>query len=229
MKRIYALIIISLVTIEVSKAQIKTYTTSGTEFIFSFADYKVNSESINTPLRFSCFLHLGNEYHVDLTKNLGFFTGYGLRNIGFSSTQGDSTYKRRNYYFGVPLAIKLGNLNDGTYLYAGGEAELALNYKEKLFISEKKIESAKFNVWFSDRTPLIMPSLFVGLNTKSGMNLKFKYYLKDFFNRNFTENGVKIYQNVDEAKIFYFSISWNVNHKEKETKVKTKETYNKQS
>ncbi|MFY8020952.1 MAG: hypothetical protein ACOVP1_07135 [Bacteroidia bacterium] len=211
------------------KAQVKTYGTSETELIFSFADYRKAGQSINTPLRFSCFLHLGNLYHMDLNKNFGLFTGYGLRNIGFSSTEGDSTIKRRNYYLGVPVGIKIGEVGNGTYVYLGAEAELALNYKEKLFVAGKKIESAKFNTWFSERTNLFMPSVFLGLNTKSGMNVKFRYYLQDFYNKNFTENGVKIYNNVESSQIFYFSIGWNVSNARKKSGGTAKQTFNKEA
>ncbi len=229
MKKYLLVICLALFTLTKSEAQIKTYSTSETEFIFSFADYEKAGESVNTPLRFSCFFHLGNEYHVDFNKNVGLFTGYGLRNVGFTSSEGDSTIKRRNYYFGVPLALKLGNFDNGLYLYGGAEAELALNYKEKLFVSGKKVESAKFNTWFSDRTPLFMPSVFFGLNTKSGMNLKIRYYLQDFYNRNFTENGIKIYDKIEKSQVFYFSIGWRVKNKADGAKPKAKQTFNKEA
>jgi hypothetical protein len=32
---------------------------------------------------------------------------------------------------GVPLAFKVGNMSKMIFFYAGGEAELAINYKEK--------------------------------------------------------------------------------------------------
>jgi hypothetical protein len=53
----------------------------------------------------------------------------------------------------------------------------------------------------------------VGVQFKGGTNLKFKYYLTGFFNKNFTEtkNGVqtKPYENFD-ANVFYVSLNYNL-------------------
>jgi hypothetical protein len=88
------------------------------------------------------------------------------------------------------------------------EGELGLNYKEKLFVHG--IKKSKFNEWFSNRTPLFMPSAFVGLNTKSGLNFKFKYYLDNFLKTSYVDDkGVQIYKDIKSA-IFYFSLSLNV-------------------
>jgi hypothetical protein len=38
----------------------------------------------------------------------------------------------------------------------------------------------KFNEWFSDRTPLLNPSLFVEFNFKKGTYLKLRYYPLNF-------------------------------------------------
>jgi hypothetical protein len=218
MKKLISIFVLVLL-FTTSKAQVNNYSTSSGELIFSFADYKINGEQINTPVRFTCFFHMGIFEHFDFSDKVGIYTGGAIRNVGFTSTNGDTMIKRRNYYIGIPLAIKIGNLKNDNYVYGGVEGEFALNYKEKLFVSEEKIN--KFNVWFSDRTNAFMPSAFVGLNFKSGVNLKFKYYLKDFYNKNFTTGGVKIYDQV-ESQMFYFSLSLNLRNKQF-----TEKTYNK--
>ncbi len=204
-------------------AQNKPYTTKSGEFIFSFANYKVKNAQLNTPLRFTCFFHATTLLHFDFNNYAGLYTGLGIRNVGFISENIDTLIKRRNYYVGIPLAIKFGNLNRDNYLYAGVEGELGLNYKEKMFINDAKIN--KFNVWFSDRTPLFMPSAFVGLNLNSGFNLKFKYYFYNFLEKgyDYTINNVKVYQTT-ESKIFYFSIAYNVRNTKKFKKAFNKET-----
>ncbi|MDP1727951.1 MAG: hypothetical protein Q8M15_14295 [Bacteroidota bacterium] len=204
-------------------AQNRPYTTKSGEFIFSFANYKVKNAQVNTPLRFTCFFHASTLLHIDFNNHVGIYTGLGIRNVGFISENVDTLIKRRNYYVGIPLAIKLGNLGRDSYLYAGLEGELGLNYKEKMFINEAKIN--KFNAWFSDRTPLFMPSAFVGLNLKSGFNLKFKYYFYNFLEKgyDYTLNNVKVYQTT-ESRIFYFSLAYNVRNTKKFKRAFNKET-----
>ncbi len=221
MRKIYTLVLLLLAFLP-SKAQINTYSTSSGEIIFSFADYKINGEQMNNPVRFTCFLHLGSFQHFDFNDKVGLYTGTAIRNVGFISTKGDSLIKRRNYYIGIPLAIKIGNLDEDTYVYAGVEGELAINYKEKIFINEEKVH--KFNVWFSNRTNSFMPSVFMGVNLKGGFNMKFKYYLSDFYNKNFVASGEKIYANTT-SQMFYFSVAMNIRNSSYNRSRSTK-TYN---
>jgi hypothetical protein len=208
MKKTVAFIVICFF-IKHAKAQIKPYSTASGELIFSFADYKINNEQINTPVRFTCFFHLGVFEHFDFNDHIGIYTGGTIRNVGFTSSKGDTVIKRRNYYIGVPLALKIGNLKNDSYVFGGVEGEFAVNYKEKVFVNENKLDDLKFSTWFSNRTNAFMPSAFIGLNLKSGLNLKFKYYLRDFFNKDYTAGGVKIYDNTT-SQMFYFSLAMNV-------------------
>lgn len=205
----------------------KIYSTSGGELIFSFANVTNGGEDVSTNLRFSGFFHLAEYWHFDFTDNFGMFTGFGLRNVGIITKDDgiiirkhanilteeteDVTIKRRAYSLGVPLAMKLGDFNRRVFFYAGGEAELMFHYKEKLFIDGDK--EKKFNEWFSKRTNLINPSLFGGIQFRSGANLKFKYYLLDFLNQEYTERTGGIsqqpYRNL-ESQMFYLSLSWNL-------------------
>lgn len=219
MKQLVKLIIILFSTAAFAQEK---YISHNGELIFSFADYSVLNNSINTPLRFSMFFHSGRLYHQDFNENIGIYTGVGIRNVGFTSTQNNHTIKRRNYYVGVPLAIKIGNLKNRTYAYFGVEGEIGFNYKEKNFEGKNKVDV--FDEWFSKRTPLFMPSVLFGFNNKRGVNLRFKYYLLDFLDENYTERGFKIYKDINASKIFYFSLSYNVEKRKGKRSHRTKAT-----
>jgi hypothetical protein len=203
---------------------VEIYPTNGGEFIFSFADFDVDGADVSSLLRFSGFFHAGQKWHFDFGNNFGLFTGYGIRNIGFIAEDdgiqieefageigvGDEVkIKRRAYTLGVPAAFKIGDFDRNAFVYGGAEVELAFNYKEKLFINGDKED--KYNEWFSDRTNLLMPSVFGGVQFPGGINLQFKYYLLNFLNQDYTErvNGVNVmpYENVD-SRLFYLSVSF---------------------
>lgn len=208
---------------------VDVYSTSGGELIFSFGDVESPSADISSIPRFTAFLHLGEYWHFDFTNNFGMFTGVTLRNVGII-TEDDGIVieehlgqfdeddevkiKRRSYSLGVPLAFKLGDFNRRAFVYAGGEAELMFNYKEKLFVNGDKED--KFNEWFSDRTNIINPSVFGGIQFPGGINLKFKYYLLDFLDKDYSEriggDIVRPYAGLD-TNLFYISLSFNLRNK----------------
>lgn len=223
MRKLLWLVIMLIALTQNTIAQKKSYTTTDWELIFSFADYQLKNEKINTPPRFSCFFHFGRYKHIDLSKNIGLYSGLAIRNVGFSSEISDTLVKRRVYTIGLPLAVKVGDLGNDKFLYAGAEAEIAFHFKEKTFINDNKTKESE---WFSSRNNLFLPSVFVGMNFKSGLNLKFKYYLEDFYNSGFTKNGQVVYKDVNNSQIFYFSISMNVRKGSYYGKSKT---YNKNS
>lgn len=186
------------------------YFDTGGELIFSWASVDNNGVEGGVITRFSAFFHLQLLASRDFNKNFGAFWGLSIRNIGFIYDLPDSANTRkkyRNYTVGFPVGIKLGNLNR-TYIYTGYELEIPINYKEKTFVNEKKVE--KFNVWFSDRSPSVYHTLFLGFHSRRGFNLKFKYYLTNFFNQDFEENVggvlVKPFENF-EANVFYISLN----------------------
>lgn len=202
------------------------YKTNGGELIFSFADFKNGDADVSNVLRFSAFFHVGQKWHFDFGDHFGLFTGYGIRNIGFI-TQDDGVniaafedqirpgdevkIKRRAYALGVPAAIKLGNMKRNAFVYGGAELELLFHYKEKLFIDGKKED--KYREWFSDRTNILSPSIFAGVQLPGGANLQVKYYLTNFLNQSYTERAPgggnqQPYQNV-ESQMFYLALSFN--------------------
>jgi hypothetical protein len=200
---------LSLLIASAALAQ-KSYFSSESELIFSFAKYSDSGDYKNTPPRFTAFLHFSERYHYDFGKNMGMFTGISLRNTGFTVEVNDTLKrKHRVYTLGVPLAIKLGNMGAKKFIYIGAEIELPFNYKEKTFIHGKKKLDLRFNEWFSSRTQSILPSVFFGMQGRHGLNLLARYYTGYFFNQSFQESGVKPYRNI-KAQMFSFSVLFSV-------------------
>jgi hypothetical protein len=195
-----------------SFGQTDIYTTSGGEIIFSFASIEQDGNETGSILRFAPVLNLQSFVNFDVAEHAGFFVGLGIRNLGFIYDQDDDIRKKfRTYNLGIPMGIKLGNL-EKTFGYVGYEFEIPFHYKEKTFISEKK---DKFAVWFSDRVPTLNHSLIVGIQFPYGFNLKFKYYFNEFFNRDFEEldsdtgTRTKPYENL-KVHVMYISVAFNL-------------------
>lgn len=189
------------------------YVTTGGELIFSSASLSIDGNEESTVLRFSPVFNWQSLVHFNKGRGFGYMTGLTFRNIGliYDVPNSDHRIKARTYNIGIPFAFKLGNM-DGPFVYAGYEIEFPLNYKEKLFINEKKED--KFNVWFSDRVNKFQHGFFVGVQLPYGTNLKFKYYLSKFFNTDFTASDgqggtVQPYSGFD-ANIFYFSLNFSL-------------------
>ncbi len=168
----------------------KAYFSTGMDgYILSTALQQKDGEFLkfSTP-RFSAFVHLGLNINYDFNKHIGLFTGINVKNIGFIEKYNnpDSTVKRRTYTFGIPLALKLGNVQYGSYFIVGGGIDFPFNYKEKGFI--KRSHKTKFNEWFSDRTPAAMPYFFVGAHLRPLMTIKLQYYPGNFLNPDYQQS-----------------------------------------
>jgi hypothetical protein len=186
------------------------YTSSGGEIIFSWANATQNGKDAEVITRFSPVFNIQIQAHKDFAPKLGFFTGFNIRNVGYIWDDPDSVnyrYKARSYTVGIPVALKLGNVKEN-YLFGGYEIEFPFNFKQKVFINEDKKD--KVTSWFSPRTPTIYQSWFAGIRFKYGTELKFKYYMTNFFNKDYTANdngvSVKPYANIN-ANVFYVSLS----------------------
>lgn len=163
--------------------------------------------------RFTVFFNVGTNFNYDFSNSFGLFTGINLKNIGLITKENDSLkLKRRVYTVGVPLGFKIGDLKKGRlFFFAGGAYDLAFNYKEKQFINGDKRH--KFNEWFSDRTPLFMPSLFAGFRFFPGIGLKVQYYPDNFFNKDFKdEHNATPYANL-ETKLFFVTLNYDFSNK----------------
>ena len=198
----------------IAQGQKNVYTTTGGEWIFSWADAKQSSLDVDIITRFSPVINIQSQVHLDKTDKFGFFTGLNLRNIGFiwdDPIVPSTRYKARAYTVGIPVGFKVGNMT-GVYLFGGYELELPFNYKEKIFVNEDKEDKEVY--WFSNRIPGLYQSLFVGIQTPYGTQLKFKYYMTNFFNKDYTANDgqggtFKPYAGFD-ANVFYVSLSFQI-------------------
>ncbi len=215
-----------------TKAQVDIYRSGGGEIIFSGADVQFNNVDVNTNTRFTLFFHVQQWANFDLTDHFGFFAGGSIRNVGlitedlyqnvgFSNIEEtnpnwnkQTKVKRRSYALGIPVGFKFGNFDKNFFMYAGGEYEWMFAYKQKLFLDDNK---TKYNEWFSDRVNPLVPSLFAGIQFPGGVNLKFKYYLKDFLNTDFrgTDFGQQVdYSQFQSTGIWYISVAIMLNNKQ---------------
>lgn len=153
--------------------------------IFSTSSLQKGGRSKLSTLRFSYFLNFGFNFNYDFSKHFGVYTGLGIKNIGFIDKIADSTIKRRVYAVGAPIGIKFGNLKKRKYGFIGGGVDVPVNYREKGYV--KRGNKEKFNEWFSDRTPLVMPYVFAGVSIDPGIAFKIQYYPGNFMNSSFAE------------------------------------------
>ena len=244
--KLLILIVTLLFLLNASTEAQKIYPVSSGEMIFSQSQSSFTSSFISqypsaklvaNRVRFTVFFHLGQYIHYDFSNNAGIFSGLSVRNVGMITDEKlpqtvtvsganvpYSDYKiiRRQYMLGVPLALKAGAFDKHFYIYGGGEFEMAFVLKEKFWSNtfDRSGPKTKNTQWFSNQTPTFFPSLFAGVQLPGGVNLKFKYYMKDFLNTDYTKSrnlqegasfdlsDLSRYKN---SQIFYFSVCWQFN------------------
>ena len=141
-------LVLNILIIRETYSQADIYTTSGGEIIFSFATIQQDGNETGSILRFAPVLNMQTFVNFDVTDRAGFFLGLGIRNVGFIYDEdGDTRKKFRTYNLGIPVGLKIGNL-DRLFGYVGYELEIPFHYKEKTFISERK---DKFTVKASNK------------------------------------------------------------------------------
>lgn len=219
MKRVLTITAVLFVLASINAmAQSKVYKSSGGELIFSFADVQAPGEiDIRNVPRFSGFFHFQQLWNYDPADAVGFFSGVAMRNVGIITEPSDTfKLKQRAYALGIPLGIKLGSMDKKFFVFAGGEAEMLFHYKEKHFVNGDKVK--KRSQWFSDKVNMFNPSLFAGVQLPGGANIKFKYYLFDFLNPDYTEtvNGVEVkpYAGM-KSQMMYVSLGFNIHKRKK--------------
>lgn len=218
MKRLLLLFAFLGVIVIVSAQEKKSYFSSSSEMIFSFAnidlvDSNGNNIDQGSVVRWTTFFHLQGMYNYNFSKSAGLFAGLAIRNVGYIADDPfneDTRYKYRTYNLGIPIGIKVGNM-DKFFVYGGYEIEFPFHYKEKKFVDNDKVD--KLTGYFSDRVNPVQQSWMVGLEIPHGINLKFKYYWTEFHNKDYTytDDGVvtKPYENRTD-NIFYFSICYDL-------------------
>lgn len=186
------------------------------------------STTVGTPRFTYYFISPGLNVNFDFNKNVGVFTGIGLKNLGFIEKIKplDSTIKRRVWSIGAPVGIKVGNLRKKTYAFLGGGVDVPFNYKEKGYV--RRGNKDKFNEWFSDRTASFMPYGFVGMSFKPGIYFKVQLYPGNFMNPDFTETktvgGVSVTNKpyaVYDIEVLMFSFGMDIRYTNK-MKIKKK-------
>jgi len=246
MKKYILLLTFALMFVSLQAQNKNIYMSTGGEIILSGADVNFNGTDVNTNMRFTIFFHLQQQINFDLTDNIGLYTGLGIRNVGlimedyyqnvgYDVDQTDPNYnkntkiKHRSYSLGFPLAVKLGSFDDNFFVFGGMEYEWMFHYKQKKFIDGEKY---KFKQWTSDRVNPWIPSWFAGVQFPGGFNLKFKYYLDDFLNKDFTgqDFGVDVdYSQFESTGIWYISfttmIKWKAIRKSYEKEIKNQTAY----
>jgi hypothetical protein len=157
------------------------YIATGSEFIFAYGQQLADSLVFENKLRFSLFPHVQQQYHYNFNKNLGFYTGFSFLNVGFrhfvNTPLNTFELRQRSLSLAVPLALKLGDMDKGTYIAFGASAELMFRYKYKIYLTDVKEKEAE---WFSSKVNLFNTSVFVDLRNGKGGYIRFKYYLTDF-------------------------------------------------
>lgn len=233
--KIYIAILTSIIIFANTAKTQEIYRASSLEMIFSFANINQNNNHVPVGMRYTAFFHTQQTIHFDFKDKFGFYTGLGIRNIGFTPFP-DSIYshksnkfysktatenkftsaKIRTYTIGLPIAFKFGNFKKGLYFYAGGEIEYSFHFKEKIWLEntdEFSIEEEgknKYTEWFGDEVTLFLPSIFAGVKLPQGVTVSFKWYLQNFLNtkHEITHNNitVKPYEGYD-TQIFYVSLA----------------------
>lgn len=191
-RSITALYLIACFTATAQTTGRENYMSSGSEFNFSAPVLDVNGNDAGAVVRFAPWVNAQQTLNIDQSEHFGLFIGLSIGNNGFIWDDPNSNfrYKFRTYNLGLPVGIKLGNMN-GNLLFAGYSPEWAFNYKEKVFANEEKID--KLVVWFSDRNETLCHAVFLGFQSHYGTTIKFKYYVTNFHNTDFTvtNNGVE--------------------------------------
>ncbi len=175
-----------------SQAQIKEfYGSTELAMNFQFAQIEIEGRSADNIIRWAPVVNFAAHSNYDLNKNLGFTFGVGILNTGFIASFPDAPanqrVKYRTYNLVIPIGFKLGNLHQDSpfFLFGGYEFELPFNYKQKTFENGERIK--RTTAWFTNRTPTIAHSLFAGLQFRNGIAMKVKYYLTNFFNKDYVE------------------------------------------
>ena len=180
----------------------------------------VLTQTTNTmgTLRFTYVVNIGITFNLNVSRHFGLYTGLDVKNIGYIDKSSGLTYKYRTYNLGAPIGVKIGNMMPKkTYGFFGAGADIPFNYREKYFSDRN--EKTKFNEWFSQRTPAVMPYVFAGMSITHGLSVKLQYYPNNFINPDFIKNGIQPYIGT-EVHLMLLSIGFAVPVKEHHDMVK---------
>jgi hypothetical protein len=170
-----------------SKFRIKKWQSTSTiddQFIFSWRP------SNTGVVRFSYIANGGTHLYYNYTKNFGIMLGYTVRNVGhidhntvldINNTQRTLVTKRRVYTAGIPLGIRLGNIQKRNYASLGGGLDIAVHAKTKAYYKDdKRATKIKASEYFSDQTNLFLPYGFVAYRYEY-LGIKYQMYFNPIF------------------------------------------------
>ena len=166
-------------------------------------------EKLSIP-RFTWMLNVGAYYNYDFNEHFGFYTGAEIKNLGVIIKTDGVKYKRRVYTLGIPLAFKLGHMKYADF-FAGVEADRALQYQEKQKVGDSV--QHRFGEWWSDRTPHVLYSWFIGVQLFHSSYIKIQSYFTNFFNQDYIDGGGgKPYSNmIARPGLLSFGYTFNTN------------------
>lgn len=206
--KIFLILCMSLCTLA-AQAQ-NVYPAHQTDFIFSLAQMNSTTGVSSSPvLRFSGFINYESQLHFDFSKSFGLYTGLGLKNIGMINhfDYYKTNLKQRAYALSVPLAAKLGNMKNQSYIALGGELDLMMHYKQKFLYGDTKIKQGE---WFSNKLNLLNPAVFLQFKFLRSQVITVKYFLNDFLRYQSAgltlPDGTLVPDYGMSSKLFY--ISW---------------------
>jgi hypothetical protein len=157
----------------------KTYLTSDDDgIIFSWTQ----GAGYTSNIRFSMIVNTGFKYNYNFTKNVAIYSGFSLKNVGMADRFGDSVIRKRNYYAGIPIGLRLGNLKSRSEINIGGGVDFTIHHKEKFWTegSKKSTKQKENFAWFDNKySPFVNPYVF-GAFKLGGYGLKYQYYLQPF-------------------------------------------------
>jgi hypothetical protein len=180
-----------------------------------------NTNTLGT-IRFTMFFNMGFTFNFNFSPTIGLYTGVDVKNIGYIEQDNGYTLKRRTYNVGAPLGFKIGDMgNKGSYFFFGGGLDVPVNFQEKYFKNDDRSNKQKFNEWFSNRTPDVMPYVFIGACFNHNITVKAQYYPNNFMNQDYVDNsGNKPYMGTDVNLILLsvgFGMHMHMDHKKKGT------------
>ncbi|MDB5271740.1 MAG: hypothetical protein JWO58_107 [Chitinophagaceae bacterium] len=187
----------------------KIYSSNQFKLIFSTApNLSRGGQSIASPIRFTAFFNYSTFLNLDLTKNLGLSIGLEVKNIGLITKDSIFRTKHRAYAIGVPIYLRIGNMDKRWYFLAGAQYDYLFAYKEKVFVNDAKIKRHGYN----NVTPFI-PSVFLGFRSKSGTSISVHYMLRNFFSTDYrfkdpTQDNAPFSQGYNNSQLLYFTIGF---------------------
>ncbi len=207
-----------------NKSGKKVYTQSVSDLLFGFSDcVDTANHALKNGVRTTYVFNYGQFLHIDVSNALGFVTGLSVRNVGiktFDETIQNFEYdkvKRRVFALGGSFAVKAGSFSNHSFVYAGGEYEMAFHYRQKLYAkSSNKLE--KQGEWLSSATQRFLPSVFVGYQLPSNFNFQVKYYFDDFLNHSY-KGDLGDFTVFKKSQLICLAISYQINKSKGESSI----------